>query len=144
LKNSQLKVTVTHKDSTITYRRLDGNQMVQEASRKLTPVKMNGEGTYRAESFINIYGSHEGLYGLGQHQAGVWNYRGEEVDISQANSNIGIPFFLSSRGYGIYWNNPSQSRFNNLFLHALYLSSEVADEMDYYFLYGPEFDRIIA
>jgi len=54
---------------------------VQEASRKLTPVKVNGEDTYRAESFVNIYGSREALYGLGQHQAGVWNYRGEAVDM---------------------------------------------------------------
>ena len=59
---------------------------------------MNGEDTYRAESFVNIYGSHEGLYGLGQHQAGVWNYRGESVDISQDNSNIAVPLMLSSKG----------------------------------------------
>jgi alpha-D-xyloside xylohydrolase len=51
-------------------------------------VKVNGEDTYRAESFVNIYGSREAFYGLGQHQAGVWNYRGESVDISQDNSNI--------------------------------------------------------
>src|SRR5437667_368902 len=38
----------------------------------------------------------------------------------------------------------SRSRFNNRFLNALYLSSEVADVLDYYFLYGPEFDKIIG
>ena len=105
---------------------------------------MNGEDTYRAESFINIYGSHEGLYGLGQHQAGVWNYRGESVDISQDNTNISVPLMLSSKGYGIFWNNTSRSRFNNRFANYLYISSEVADVIDYYFLYGPEFDKIIA
>ena len=57
----------------------------------------------------------------------MWNYRGESVDISQDNTNIRIPFFLSSNGYGIFWNNTSRSRFNNRFLHALYFSSEVAD-----------------
>ena len=51
---------------------------------------------------------------------------------------------LSSAGYGLFWNNTSRSRFNNRFEHALYISSEVADSIDYYFLYGPEFDRIIA
>jgi len=93
---SQLKVVVTRKDGAITYRDLGGQQLVQEATRKLTPVKVNGEDTYRAESFVNIYGSREAFYGLGQHQAGVWNYRGESVDISQDNTNIAVPFLVSS------------------------------------------------
>jgi alpha-glucosidase (family GH31 glycosyl hydrolase) len=44
----------------------------------------------------------------------------------------------------VFWNNTSASRFNNRFVHYLYVSSDVADVIDYYFLYGPEFDRIIA
>jgi alpha-D-xyloside xylohydrolase len=144
LTTSRLAVTVTRRDGAITYRDLDGKQLVQEGSRKLTPVKVNGEDTYRAESFINIYGSREGLYGLGQHQAGVWNYRGESVDISQDNSNISVPLLVSSNGYGIYWNNDSRSRFNNRFANYMYISSEVADNIDYYFFYGPDLDRIIA
>ncbi len=91
LTTARLAVTVTRKDGGITYRDLDGKQLLQEATRKLTPVKVNGEDTFRAESFINIYGSREALYGLGQHQAGVWNYRGESVDISQDNTNISVP-----------------------------------------------------
>src|SRR6185312_2072 len=134
----QLKVVVTRIDGAITYRDSAGQQIVQEASRKMTPEKVNGEDTYRSESFVNIYGSHEALYGLGQHQAGVWNYRGESVDISQDNSNIAVPLMLSSKGYGIFWNNTSRSRFNNRFANYLYISSEVADVIDYYFLYGPE------
>jgi alpha-D-xyloside xylohydrolase len=144
LTTAQLKIVVTRKDSAITYRDLTGKQLVQEATRKLTPVKVNGEDTYRAESFVNIYGSHEGLYGLGQHQGGVWNYRGESVDISQDNSNIAVPFLVSSNGYGIFWNNDSRSRFNNRFANYLYISSEVADVIDYYFFYGPDLDKVIA
>jgi alpha-D-xyloside xylohydrolase len=144
LTTARLAVTVTRKDGGITYRDLDGKQLLQEATRKLTPVKVNGEDTYRAESFINIYGSREALYGLGQHQAGVWNYRGESVDISQDNTNIAVPLLLSSQGYGLYWNNDSRSRFNNRFANYMYISSEVADDIDYYFFYGPDFDQIIA
>jgi len=144
LTTSRLAVTVTRKDGAITYRDLSGTQLFQEASRKLTPVKVNGEDTFRAESFINIYGSREGLYGLGQHQAGVWNYRGESVDISQDNSNISIPLLVSSKGYGIFWNNDSRSRFNNRFANYMYITSEVADTIDYYFFYGPDLDQIIA
>jgi alpha-D-xyloside xylohydrolase len=141
---SLLKVTVARKDGSITYAEANGAPLVQEASRSMTAERVNGEDTYRAESFVSIYGSHEGLYGLGQHQAGVWNYRGESVDISQENSNISVPLMLSSKGYGIFWNNTSRSRFNNRFANYLYISSEVADVIDYYFLYGPEFDKIVA
>ncbi len=144
ISTSRLKVVITRKDGAITYRDNDGKQLVQEATRKLIPVKVNGEDTYRAESFINIYGSREGLYGLGQHQAGVWNYRGESVDISQDNTNIAVPFLVSSNGYGIYWNNDSRSRVNNRFANYMYISSEVADVIDYYFFYGPELDKVIA
>ena len=141
---SQLKVVVTRKDGAITYRSLDGKQLIQEATRKLTPARVNGEDTYRAESFLNVYGSHEAFYGLGQHQGGVWNYRGESVDISQDNTNIAVPFLVSSNGYGMFWNNDSRSRFNNRFANYLYVSSEVADVIDYYFFYGPDMDKVVA
>jgi alpha-D-xyloside xylohydrolase len=144
LTTSLLKVTVTRKNGAIAYAEATGGSLVEESSRSLTPEKVNGEDSYRAESMVNIYGSHEGIYGLGQHQAGVWNYRGESVDISQENSNISVPLMLSSKGYGIFWINTSRSRFNNRFANILYISSEVADVIDYYFLYGPEFDKIIA
>ena len=140
---ARLKVSVERIDGAITYRESNGQQLVQDANRWLTPVKVNGEDTYRAEAFVNIYGSHEGLYGLGQHQSGVWNYRGESVDISHDNSNISVPLLVSNKGYGIYWNNESRSRFNNRFANYLYISSEVADAVDYYFFYGPELDKIV-
>src|SRR5262249_8778850 len=105
---------------------------------------VNGEQTLRSERFVNMWETQETFYGLGQHQAGVWNYRGEYVPLSQDNTNISIPLLLSSKGYGIFWNNGSRSTFNNRFVHAFYLSSEVADAMDYYFFYGPDFDTIIG
>ncbi len=144
LTTAKLKVSIARKDGMIVYNDANGNKLFQDNTRNLTPVEVNGEKTYHAEMFSSMWGSYESFYGLGQHQAGVWNYRGEAVDISQDNTNISVPFFLSSYGYGIYWNNTSRSRFNNRFLHALYVSSEVADAVDYYFIYGPEFDTIIG
>jgi alpha-D-xyloside xylohydrolase len=121
-----------------------GKMLTTDGNRALHPAEVNGEQTYHAEVVFPIYGSHEGFYGLGQHQAGVWNYRGETVDLSQENTNIAIPLLVSTNGYGIFWNNSSRSRVNNRFVHALYLSAEVADRIDYYFIYGPDADQIIA
>ena len=144
LSTAQIKEIVSRKDSSVTFRDASGKTLFQQTEVNMTRAVVNGEQTYHAELFSKLWGSYESFYGLGQHQAGVWNYRGEAVDISQDNTNISIPFVLSSNGYGIFWNNTSRSRFNNRFLSALYLSSEVADEVDYYFLYGPEFDKIIG
>ena len=144
LSTAQLRVTVARQDGVIVFSDAAGKRLMQDSSRAMTPVVVNGEKTYRAEEFVALWGSPEGFYGLGQHQAGVWNYRGESVDIAQDNSNISLPMLLSTNGYGLFWDNPSRSRFNNRFMQSLYISSEVADQIDYYFLYGPEFDKIVA
>jgi alpha-D-xyloside xylohydrolase len=144
LTTSQVKAVIERESGTLAYKTLDGRTLTTDSYRQLIPAEVNGEKTSHAEVFFAIYGSKEGLYGLGQHQAGVWNYRGETVDLSQENTNIAIPLLVSSNGYGIFWNNPSRSRVNNRFVHMLYLSAEVADKVDYYFLAGPEPDQIIT
>ncbi len=144
IETPRMKITITRADGSILYSDATSNRLFKDYTRTLTPVTMNGEKTYHSELFSDLWDSSEAFYGLGQHQAGVWNYHGEAVDLSQDNTNISIPMFLSSNGYGILWNNTSRSRFNNRFVHALFLSSEAADTVDYYFLYGPDFDKIIA
>jgi len=56
--------------------------------------------------------SDESLYGLGQHQEGIFNVRGVPIRLYQANTNISVPFLLSSKGYGILWNNAAVTDFN--------------------------------
>ena len=144
LSTPRLKIEIIRADSSIIFYDSSGHKLTQENTRTLMPTEVNGEKTYHSERFVNMWDTQEAFYGLGQHQAGVWNYRGEAVDLSQDNTNISIPLLLSSNGYGIFWNNGSRSRFNNRFVHAFYMSSELSDSMDYYFFYGPDFDRLIA
>jgi alpha-D-xyloside xylohydrolase len=144
LSTAALRITIEKETGAVTFFEKGDKQLFRDAKRIMTPEVVNGEKTYRAETVVEMYGTHEGFYGLGQHQAGVWNYHGESVDVSQENTNIAVPMLLSSNGYGIFWNNASRTRFNNRFVHVMYISSEVADTIDYYFIYGPEFDKIIA
>jgi alpha-D-xyloside xylohydrolase len=144
LSTARLKVSISRKDGVISYADAAGKHLISEGPKIMTPTTANGEAAYRAEDVFPIYGSMEAFYGLGQHQAGVWNYRGASVDLSQENTEIAIPLLVSSNGYGLFWNNDSRSRVNNRFVHTLYISSEVADVIDYYFLYGPELDKIVA
>lgn len=111
--------------------------------RKLTAVTADGEATHRASVWFGLTPD-EHFYGLGQHQNGILNQRNLEMELSQDNTNISVPFSLSSKGYGLLWNNGSVTRWNNRFQPELHIESAVASAVDYYFIYGPNFDRIIG
>ena len=73
----------------------------------------------------------EGLYGLGEFQDGVVNWRGEDVRLSQSNTMSAIPSLVSSHGWGLLWDNTSASTFRDR-PGAMTLASDVADGVDYY------------
>jgi alpha-D-xyloside xylohydrolase len=52
----------------------------------------------------------EAWYGLGQHQDGIMNYRGQQVTFFQNNTEVAVPFLISSNNYGILWDNYSLTR----------------------------------
>ena len=54
----------------------------------------------------------ERLYGLGQFQDGYNNVRGLSRRLTQVNTQISIPMLLSSKGYGVLWNNYGLVEFN--------------------------------
>ena len=54
----------------------------------------------------------EFLYGLGQFQDGYSNVRGLSRRLTQVNTQISIPMLLSSRGFGLLWNNYGLTEFN--------------------------------
>lgn len=74
------------------------------------PVKVDGQDYYSVRAQFNP-GTDEGFYGLGQHQNGIVNYNGEDVTLGQHNMDIAMPFVLSSRDYGVLWDNYSLTRF---------------------------------
>jgi alpha-D-xyloside xylohydrolase len=74
--------------------------------RRYTPV---GGGAHRFElTFEAVDG--ERFYGLGQHQHGKFDNKGAVIELVQRNTEISIPFVVSSRGYGFLWNHPGTGR----------------------------------
>ncbi|MGY3054651.1 alpha-D-xyloside xylohydrolase [Pedobacter sp. UYEF25] len=55
----------------------------------------------------------EAIYGLGQHQDRLLNIKGYDLDLYQHNTEVYIPFFVSTKGYGLLWNNLSYTKFNH-------------------------------
>lgn len=78
----------------------------REQARVLEPARVAGEDAYHAtQRFVLAPG--EALYGLGQHANGAMNQRGQVVTLRQVNMDVGVPVLVSSRGYGVLWDNPS-------------------------------------
>lgn len=64
---------------------------------------------FHVEARFHAYDD-ERFYGLGQHQHGLLDQKGCTIDLIQRNTEITIPFLVSSRGYGFFWHNPSVGR----------------------------------
>jgi len=54
----------------------------------------------------------EHLFGLGQFQDGFSDVRGLSRRLTQVNTQISLPMLLSSKGYGVLWNNYGLTEFN--------------------------------
>ena len=115
LSTARLKAVVDLKTSAVSFLDAAGGTVLAEkpGSRQLSPALVQGERTFHVrqewESPTN-----EALYGLGQHQLGLMNIKGYDLDLWQYNGTIAIPFLTSSRGYGILWDNTSFTRFGDL------------------------------
>lgn len=84
----------------------------------------------------------EALYGLGSHEEGMMNLRGQHQYLYQQNMKAVVPALISTRGYGVLVDSYSLMSFHDDSFGS-YIWTDVDDEMDFYFIYGPEFDQII-
>ena len=111
-------------------------------ARTFTRAIVDGENCLGiTQRFIPTTG--EALYGLGQYQNGILNYRGHTATLLQANMDIVNPVLISTIGYGILWDNYSSSKFEDS-ENGFSFTSEVGDASDYYFIRGNNIDEIIS
>lgn len=73
----------------------------------------------------------EHFYGLGQHQHGRLDNKGCIIELHQRNTEVSIPFAVSSRGYGFLWNNPGLGRVE-LGMNATRWVADGSRQLDYY------------
>ncbi len=85
----------------------------KESGRTLMPATVMGESTQHVRQEW-LPAADEALYGLGENQLGLLDLKGYDLDLWQHNGTIVIPFLVSSRGWGILWDNTSFTRFGDL------------------------------
>ena len=89
-----------------------------------------------------VWSEGEALYGLGSHEEGFSNLRGTHQDLYQENLKAVVPMLVSTNGYGVLLDCYSLMTFHDD-EQGSFLWCDIHDELDFYFLYGPEFDQII-
>jgi alpha-D-xyloside xylohydrolase len=111
LKTARLTVDVAEATGAVSVFDAAGKPLLAERDqRRMEPEQIAGETFYTVSQEFNP-GSDEGFYGLGQHQNGYVNSSGQDVELRQHNMNIAIPLVVSSRNYGVLWDNNSQTQF---------------------------------
>jgi alpha-D-xyloside xylohydrolase len=114
LSTSKVKVRVNMATGAITFLSSDGKTVLAEPplGGKSFDVSSSSEAKLWQVQQTFLSPTDEALYGLGQHQEGFFNLRNIPVRLLQANTNIAIPFVISTKGYGLLWNNPSLTDFD--------------------------------
>jgi alpha-D-xyloside xylohydrolase len=149
LMTARLRVSVNKMSGAITYGDLMGNIVLGEPDadgKRLTPAVIDNVKTYNLETWFSSPPG-EALYGLGEHPALHTNYKGrDEPDLSQGTMTIPVPLLVSSRGYGLLWDNDSHMAFSGSAAGSTKfgMSMQSGAAIDYYFLYGPELDHVIG
>ncbi|MCE5301183.1 MAG: DUF4968 domain-containing protein, partial [Spirochaetia bacterium] len=139
VQTDNIRVVVDKNSLGVRFHELSGPVLSEKPGTRLVmPAVVSKEKTFHAGvGFTRL--PNEGIYGLGQYEEGFMNYKNCDVLMIQANRVIVNPFLVSSRGYGILWDNYSESKF-----HAgekdFSFWSEVADGIDYYFVHGGSMD----
>ena len=118
---SQCDLKVETKGQRLTVKDKNGKTVFTATRHQLT----NGEATLAFSSPKD-----ECLFGLGQFQDGYSNVRGLSRRLTQVNTQISLPMLISSKGYGILWNNYGLTEFNPCTQHVALVKSNKAGESE--------------
>jgi alpha-D-xyloside xylohydrolase len=145
LRTRSLRLAVRKDTCAFTWMDGAGNLLVSEppgGGKALHETEIEGRRLFSTRLDL-VFSPGEAIYGLGQHEEGVLNYRGRQEFVYQHNLKVAMPVLVSTRGYAFLFDSYSQGNFHDD-QYGTYYWCEAEDEMDFYFLYGPEFDVLVA
>jgi alpha-D-xyloside xylohydrolase len=150
ISTARLKVIVNKISNFVKYTDLKGNLILSEDElngKSMAEATVAGIPVYSCTTQFDSPAD-ESLYGLGCHPEDSLsiNYKGRNQEMAIKYMTGAIPVLLSTRGYGLMWDNYSVASFfgaeaaNTKFKYV----SESGNMVDYYLIYGPDFDHIVA
>ena len=129
-------------------RKPDGDQILEMNGWEMAPHKVNGEKTFRVgASFAAPADEH--YYGLGQNQEGILDYRGRTIDCKHyydapAGETVCVPLLVTNKGYGIVWDNPSDTLVSAGLHGRTVWQSQVGERVSYFVITGATLDELYA
>jgi alpha-D-xyloside xylohydrolase len=128
--------------STVSFTDKKGKILLQGAGQDIEPEMVSGESVFQIKQHFT-FSPVEAIYGLGQFQDGVMNYRGHDITLFQQNTVAVVPMLVSTNNYGVLWDNYSLTKFHDG-KEGASLWSQVADAIDYYLIAGSDLDEVIS
>ena len=115
VKTSQIAAVVSRTTGQVRFTDAAGKQILAEETNGRTFIPREVEGTegYTVRQVFQSAGDDEGYYGLGQHQADEFNYKGKNEELFQYNTKVSVPFVVSNKNYGVLWDSYSMCRFGD-------------------------------
>lgn len=112
LATAEVTAKIDKKTGAVSFFTKEGEQVLAEDRRCFSPIEVDSDKGY---SFRQVFYSpdDEAFYGLGQHQSDEFNYKGRNETLYQYNTKVSNPTIVSNKGYGIYWDNYSLTRWGN-------------------------------
>ncbi|SBW06315.1 TIM-barrel domain-containing protein [uncultured Dysgonomonas sp.] len=115
LKTATTIASVSLATGEVSFSDINGNLILTEnkgGGKTFSDIEVEGKKAYTMQQVFESPAD-EAFYGLGQHQADEYNYKGKNEVLFQYNTKVSVPFVLSSKNYGILWDNYSLTKFGD-------------------------------
>jgi alpha-D-xyloside xylohydrolase len=147
IRNGEMKAVISSKGEISFNNGNDGKELLKEKPVHFISIPARAYKDLKGDLFhidccFEAY-DNEHIYGLGQHQHGRLDQKGCVIELIQRNTEVIIPFYLSSRGYGFLWNNPAVGRVE-LGANATRWVAEAAPQIDYWITTGRDPAEILS
>lgn len=115
LKTNSLQARVLQSTGEVIFADTTGNVMLSEkkgGGKSYEPVSINNRDYLSVRQQFESQPD-EALYGLGANQTSYMNLKGKDADLFQYNTQAVVPFLISTKNYGILWDNNSRTKFGD-------------------------------
>jgi len=143
IRNGKIVAEVDYRGS-VRYKKDDGQVFLEELwldgrvlnadLLKARNYKARSSDLFRLSLYFKAH-PEEHFFGMGQYANDCLDLKGCVLELAQRNTQISIPFLLSSQGYGFIWNNPSIGRAELVRNHTMWCA-EGARQIDYLVIAG--------
>lgn len=143
MKSDQIEVDLNLVTGKVSYLDLKGKILFTEKDygTQFTPTMDVNKNSFTVRQAFQL-DPNEAIYGLGQLQNGKLQQRNQRVVLKNGNMQVSFPYFLSSKGYGVFWDNYAATTFTDNVQETSMES--LGDCSDYYFMYGVSANGVIA